>query len=250
MFYEQARGLVEGGVDVLLVETSQDILEVRAAVVGINRYFADAGVRIPLQVQVTLDTSGRMLFGTDIASALTTLEALPIDVIGLNCSTGPEHMATPDQVPDRAQHQADQRAAQRRPADQRGWRGGLPDAAGSVREHDGRVCGLGRERRRRLLRHHAGTSRQARSRASRANRPPSAPPLERQPQTEPAASSGMRAVDLRQIPPPTLIGERVNSQGSRKIKRLLLDDDYDGIVAGREAAGRMRARTCSMCAWR
>ena len=61
---------------------------------GINRYFADAGVRVPLQVQVTLDTSGRMLFGTDIASALTTLEALPIDVIGLNCSTGPEHMAS------------------------------------------------------------------------------------------------------------------------------------------------------------
>jgi len=70
VFYEQAQGLVEGGVDVLLLETSQDILEVRAAVVGINRYFADANVRIPLQAQITLDTSGRMLFGTDIASAL------------------------------------------------------------------------------------------------------------------------------------------------------------------------------------
>ena len=95
IFYEQASGLVEGGADVLLVETSQDILEVRAAVVGIDRYFDEARVRIPLQAQVTLDTSGRMLFGTDIASALTTLESLPIDVIGLNCSTGPEHMATP-----------------------------------------------------------------------------------------------------------------------------------------------------------
>ena len=63
--------------------------------VGINRYFADAGVRIPLQVQVTLDVTGRMLFGTDIASALATLEALPIDVIGLNCSTGPEYMREP-----------------------------------------------------------------------------------------------------------------------------------------------------------
>jgi 5-methyltetrahydrofolate--homocysteine methyltransferase len=95
IFSEQAQGLVEGGVDVLLLETSQDILEVRAAVVGINRYFAASGTRLPLQVQITLDTSGRMLFGTDIASALTTLEALPIDVIGLNCSTGPEHMAQP-----------------------------------------------------------------------------------------------------------------------------------------------------------
>ncbi len=95
IFYEQAQGLTEGGADVLLVETSQDILEVKAAIVGINRYFEDAGVRIPLQVQVTLDTTGRMLFGTDISGALATLEALPIDVIGMNCSTGPEYMTAP-----------------------------------------------------------------------------------------------------------------------------------------------------------
>ncbi|MCA9904494.1 MAG: homocysteine S-methyltransferase family protein, partial [Anaerolineae bacterium] len=96
-FAVQAQGLVEGGCDLLLIETSQDILEVKAAIWGINRYFEEAGVRIPLQVQVTLDTSGRMLFGTDIASAVTTLEALPIDIIGLNCSTGPEYMREPVQ---------------------------------------------------------------------------------------------------------------------------------------------------------
>ncbi len=95
VFYDQAKGLVEGGADVLLVETSQDILEVKAAVWGINRLFEDLQQRIPLQVQVTLDTSGRMLFGTDIASAVTTLEALQIDVVGLNCSTGPEYMREP-----------------------------------------------------------------------------------------------------------------------------------------------------------
>ncbi|MBI5960199.1 MAG: homocysteine S-methyltransferase family protein, partial [Chloroflexi bacterium] len=65
LFYEQAKGLVEGGADVLLIETSQDILEVRAAINGILRYFEVAGVRFPLQTQITLDTSGRMLFGTD-----------------------------------------------------------------------------------------------------------------------------------------------------------------------------------------
>ena len=97
VFYQQAQGLVEGGADLLLIETSQDILEVKAAVVGINRYFNDAGVRIPLQCQVTLDTTGRMLFGTDIAAALATLEALPIEVIGINCSTGPEYMREPIQ---------------------------------------------------------------------------------------------------------------------------------------------------------
>src|ERR1700674_469902 len=94
-FYEQAKYLVEGGVDLLLIETSQDILEVKAAVAGIERLFTEIGRRLPLQTQVTLDVSGRMLLGTDIASAMTTLEALKVDVIGLNCSTGPEHMREP-----------------------------------------------------------------------------------------------------------------------------------------------------------
>src|SRR6266513_986673 len=94
-FHDQAQYLIEGGVDLLLIETSQDILEVKAAVAGIERLFTEIGRRLPLQAQVTLDVSGRMLLGTDIASAMTTLEALNVDVIGLNCSTGPEHMREP-----------------------------------------------------------------------------------------------------------------------------------------------------------
>ena len=94
-FHDQAQYLIEGGVDLLLIETSQDILEVKAAVAGIEQLFMELGRRIPLQAQVTLDVSGRMLLGTDIASAMTTLESLGVDVIGLNCSTGPEHMREP-----------------------------------------------------------------------------------------------------------------------------------------------------------
>src|SRR5213076_40529 len=94
-YYEQAKYLIEGGVDLLLIETSQDILEVKAAVAGIEQLFLELCRRIPLQAQVTLDVSGRMLLGTDIASAMTTLESLGVDVIGLNCSTGPEHMREP-----------------------------------------------------------------------------------------------------------------------------------------------------------
>ncbi|MDQ3081284.1 MAG: homocysteine S-methyltransferase family protein, partial [Gemmatimonadota bacterium] len=94
-FHDQAQYLIEGGVDLLLIETSQDILEVKAAVAGIEQLFTEIGRRIPIQAQVTLDISGRMLLGTDIASAMTTLEALNVDVIGLNCSTGPEHMREP-----------------------------------------------------------------------------------------------------------------------------------------------------------
>ena len=94
-YYTQAKYLIEGGVDVLLVETSQDILEVKAALAGFDRVFTELGFRIPVQAQVTLDTSGRMLLGTDIASAMTTIESLDVDVLGLNCSTGPEHMREP-----------------------------------------------------------------------------------------------------------------------------------------------------------
>ena len=94
-YYQQAKALVEGGVDVLLVETAQDILEVKAAIAGFDRLFAELGRRVPVQAQITLDTSGRMLLGTDIASAMTTLEHLGVDVIGMNCSTGPEHMREP-----------------------------------------------------------------------------------------------------------------------------------------------------------
>src|SRR3954463_11676495 len=93
--HDQAQYLIEGGVDLLLIETSQDILEVKAAVAGIEQLFTEIGRRIPIQAQVTLDVSGRMLLGTDIASAMTTLESLGVDVIGLNCSTGPEHMREP-----------------------------------------------------------------------------------------------------------------------------------------------------------
>src|SRR5690606_29604968 len=95
VFAEQARGLVEGGVDVLLIEPSQDILEVRAQIVGIRRLFRELGTSLPLQVQITLDTSGRMLLGTDIAAATVIIEGMGADVIGLNCSTGPEHMRQP-----------------------------------------------------------------------------------------------------------------------------------------------------------
>src|SRR6476469_429668 len=94
-YYEQAKYLVEGGVDVLLVETAQDILEVKAALTGFERLFAELGRRVPVQTQVTLDVSGRMVLGTDIASALATLQVMRVHVLGLNCSTGPEHMREP-----------------------------------------------------------------------------------------------------------------------------------------------------------
>ena len=95
IFREQAAALLQGDVDVLLIETSQDILEVRATITGIRHAMREVGRTVPIQAQVSLDTSGRMLLGTDIAAVMTTLVGLQVDIVGLNCSTGPEHMREP-----------------------------------------------------------------------------------------------------------------------------------------------------------
>src|SRR4051795_4137829 len=93
VFTEQATGLVNGGADPITIETAQDILEVKAAIFGTRAAFEATGKTLPIQTSVSLlPNGGKMLLGTDISSVLTTLEALKVDVIGLNCSTGPEDM--------------------------------------------------------------------------------------------------------------------------------------------------------------
>src|SRR6058998_967918 len=93
VFTEQATGLLKGGVDLIIIETAQDILEVKAAIFGAREAMRTVGRKVPLQISVSLlPNGGKMLLGTDIASVLTTLTALKVDVIGLNCSTGPEDM--------------------------------------------------------------------------------------------------------------------------------------------------------------
>jgi len=225
VFREQAEALIEGGVDALLIETSQDILEVRAAIFGCRTAIREAGRPVALQVQVTLDTSGRMLLGTDIAAAMVTLESLRVDVIGLNCSTGPEHMRQPVRfltensvLPISVIPNA-----------------GIPHNEGGVAVYPmqpvpfadqmeefvvefgvgvvGGCCGTTPDHIRELAGRVAGRA-----------------PLSREVVRVPRLSSGIRATDLVQEPRPTMIGERVNAQGSRKVKRLLLDDDYDGIL--------------------
>ena len=91
-YQQAASGLIAGGVDLIVVETVQDLLQAKAAIIGSRRAMADAGREVPLQVQVTIETTGRMLMGSEIGAALTTLDALRPDVIGLNCATGPAEM--------------------------------------------------------------------------------------------------------------------------------------------------------------
>ena len=93
VFTEQVRGLLQGGCDLLMIETVQDILEAKAAIFGAREAFKLEDRAVPIQVSVSLlPNGGKMLLGTDVSSALTTLEALGVDALGLNCSTGPEDM--------------------------------------------------------------------------------------------------------------------------------------------------------------
>ncbi len=225
VFAEQARGLIEGGVDVLLIETSQDILEVRAQMVGIKRLFRELGASVPLQVQVTLDVNGRMLLGTDIAAAATIIEAMGADVIGLNCSTGPEHM-----------RQAVRWLCENSPLPV----SVIPNAG--IPQNDGGVAiyPLGPEALAEA--HHefvtqfgvsvvggcCGTT--PAHIAAVVERCHGLAPLPRSVPRVPRAASAMTVFDLKQIPAPTLVGERVNAQGSRAVKRCLLADDYEGVL--------------------
>ena len=237
LFGEQARGLVEGGADMLLLETSQDILEVKAAVYGVNRYFAESGGRIPLQVQITLDVGGRMLFGTDITGAVATLSALSIDVLGMNCSTGPEYMRLPIQyLIERSPFPISVLPNAGLPINVDGeavypmlpvpFSEMVAEFARWGVNAVGGCCGTTPEHIALLYERVHGVSYDETLHRRSGRRAPT----ERDMILEPRASSGMTAARMIQDPGPTLIGERVNSQGSRKVKRLLLEEDYEGIV--------------------
>ncbi len=225
LYAEQAGFLIAGGVDLLLLETSQDLLEMKAAIAGIVRAFDRGARRVPIQAQATLDVTGRMLLGTDIRAVTATLDALPIDVIGLNCSTGPTHMRD---------------AVRFLGESSRCFVSVIPNAGLPIMGTRGETIypETPEEMARELKAFVAdfgvnaiggccGTTPAHITAFSEAvsglvGRMPEPKPIQ-------YAASAMTAVCLAQEPRPLLVGERINSQGSRKIKRLLLADDYDEI---------------------
>jgi 5-methyltetrahydrofolate--homocysteine methyltransferase len=225
VFREQAAGLLQGQIDLVVIETSQDILELRAALAGVQQAFAEAGISLPVQAQVTLDTTGRMLLGTDISAALAILEGLPIDVIGLNCSTGPEHMREPIRylgetallpvscIPNAGLPlNVDGEAVY--PLEPGPFAQALTEF---VEKHHisvvGGCCGTTPAHMQALVKALGGRAQPPRPAFS-----------------APRLASSMRAVPMQQNPPPMLLGERCNAQGSRKFKRILLAEDYDTIL--------------------
>src|SRR5580704_4616214 len=227
LYAEQARALVEGGADLLLLETMQDLLELKAAIAGIRLEFARGMRRVPIQAQPTLITEGRMLLGTDIRAICATLDALEVDVVGLNCSTGPAQMRDSIRylcenarcfvsvVPNAGLPLMGPQGETIYPEGPEELAGEL---AAFVRDFGvnvvGGCCGTTPQ--------HIAALRDAVASVERKARPHVERPQE--------AASAITAVSLEQQPRPLLVGERINSQGSRKIKRLLLEDRYDDIV--------------------
>lgn len=225
IFREQARGLIQGGVDLLLIETSNDILEVKATIHGIHQAFEDEGVRLPIQAQVTLDVNGKMLLGTDITAVLSILEGMDVDVVGLNCSTGPEHMrgaisylSEHSRLPISCIPNAglpmnvDGEAVYPMQAEE--FSNAMADYVSSygIRVVGG-CCGTTPA--------HIQTLSQKVSAIQLA---------QKEKELTASLASSVQAVELEQQPAPFVIGERLNAQGSRAFKRMLLAEDYDGML--------------------
>jgi len=245
IFAEQCRGLVEGGVDLILIETAQDILEVKAAVFGARDAFAHTGRSVPIQTQVSLlPNGGKMLLGTDVAAVLTTLGALGVDALGLNCSTGPEDMRDAIRflgefsplpiscIPNAGiPHQG--------PNGETIFPEEPEPLADTLKEFVerfgvaivGGCCGTTPAHIEAIVDRVGGRKVEP--------RPDSA--------WSPHVSSMMEATALVQEPRPSMIGERVNSQGSRRAKEMLLADDYDGLVLVAEDQVEGGAHVLDVC---
>ncbi len=244
VFAEQATGLLSGGADLVIIETAQDILELKAAVFGVRHAAQQVGRAVPIQCSVSLlPQGGKMLLGTDISAVLATLEALEIDAIGLNCSTGPEDMrdairflsefssvpvhcipnaGLPLQGPNGETIFPEQPEP-------------LANVLGEFVERYGvsiigGCCGTTPD-------HIAAMAERIDGRA----------PTQRPARRSAHVSSMIAATPLVQSPRPTLIGERVNSQGSRKAKELLLADDYDGLLVVAEDQVTGGAHVLDIC---
>lgn len=217
-YYRQARALIEGGVDALLLETCQDTLNVKAAAIGVKQAMAEAGVTLPLMVSGTVEPMGTMLAGQGVDALYASLEHLSLFSIGLNCATGPEfmtdHLRTLSDVatcfvtvypnaglPDEHGHYeetADSLAHKMRRFVDEGWVNVVGGCCGTTPDHTRALAGLV------------------------AGRAPRLPATERAP-----AVSGIESVypgeDLR----PVIVGERTNVIGSRRFKELIVEEKFE-----------------------
>ena len=242
-YQTNAAGLLAGGADALIVETCQDLLQAKAAIIGAKRAIADAGLAdVVLIAQVTIETTGAMLLGSEIGAALTALEPLGIDMIGLNCATGPaemsEHLrylAAHSRVPLSCMPNA-----------------GLPEltAAGAyypvtpdelATAHEGFVSEFGLA----MVGGCCGTTPEhlAEVSARLADRPLT----KRRPRPEPGIASLYQHVPFRQDTAFLAIGERTNANGSKAFREAMIAGDFDGCVEIARSQTRDGARLLDLC---
>jgi 5-methyltetrahydrofolate--homocysteine methyltransferase len=225
-FAEQAEALWDGGVDLFLVETCQDVLQIKAALNGIEEVFVKKGDRRPLMVSVTMESMGTMLVGSEISAVLTILEHYPIDILGLNCATGPDLMKP--HIKYLAEHSPFIVSCIPN--------AGLPENVGGQAHYRltplelrmslmhfvedlgvqviGGCCGTRPEHIQQL-----------------AELAKDLKPKVRQPSLEPAAASIYTTQPYDQDNSFLIVGERLNASGSKKCRDLLNAEDWDGLVS-------------------
>jgi len=239
----QAQGLLDGGVDLMTVETSQDLLQMKAALVALFRCFEQARMRVPVIVSVTIESTGTMLLGTEISAALTALEPFDIAAFGMNCATGPMEMS---------EHIRTLSASCSKPIFVMP-NAGLPENIGGRA-----VYKLAPEEFIRFLAHFVkdlgvnivggccGTTKA--HLAALVEAVGGLAPAPRTPESIPGAASLYQPVPFHIDPPPVLVGERINANGSRQFRDLLLKDDWEGIVAMGKEAVQEGAHMVDVCA--
>ncbi|WP_288246287.1 methionine synthase [uncultured Prochlorococcus sp.] len=233
-YKEQICGLIDGGVDLLLIETCQDVLQIKSALLASKEILENKNIDIPLMVSITMETTGTMLVGSDIASALTILEPFNIDILGLNCATGPEQMK-----------QHIKYLSENSPfAISCIPNAGLPENIGGVAHYRlkpielkiqlmnfiydfnvqliGGCCGTTPEHIKHLssiideIIDNERTNKNGKKNSSG---------------FIPSASSIYNSVPYKQDNSILIVGERLNASGSKKVRELLNNDDWDGLVA-------------------
>ena len=221
-----AEALLEGGVDLFILETHFDLLALKAAVIATRRAMAKVGRQVPIQAQVTMELTGRMLVGTEIAAALAAIDPLKVDIIGLNCATGPaemgehiRHLSHHSRMPISVLPNA-----------------GLPSVVDGKMHYDLTAEELEVHQRRfveelgvQVIGGCCGTTPEFIKRL--ADMAPSLTPARREIDHEPSVTSIYSPVALQQEASFLMIGERTNANGSKKFREALLEGDYDTCTA-------------------
>ncbi|WP_055544730.1 methionine synthase [Streptomyces kanamyceticus] len=237
-----AEGMIAGGADALLVETTQDLLQTKAAILGARRALDATGANLPVICSVTVETTGTMLLGSEIGAALTALEPLGIDMIGLNCATGPaemsEHLrylARHSRVPISCMPNAGLPVLGKNGAHYPLTAPELADAQQTfVREYGlslvGGCCGTTPEHLRQVVERVRGVETTA-----------------REPRPEPGAASLYQSVPFRQDTSYMAIGERTNANGSKKFREAMLEGRWDDCVEMARDQIREGAHMLDLC---